>query len=32
VSSISPHRPEPPQPPLVVHLDESLYNRPPPSC
>jgi hypothetical protein len=32
VSLISPHRPEPPQPPLVVHLDESLYNRPPPSC
>ena len=32
VSAIGSHRPRPPQPLLVVHLDESLYNRPPPSC
>jgi hypothetical protein len=25
------HPPEPQQPLLVVHLDESLYNRPPPA-
>jgi len=32
VSSIGSHRPAPIQPLLIVYLDESLYNRPPPSC
>jgi len=32
VSSIGSYHPAPVQPLLVIHLDESLYNRPPPSC
>jgi len=32
VSSLGSHLPPPAPPLLVVHLDESLYNRPPPSC
>jgi len=32
VLSITPYHPAPIQPLLVVHLEEPLYNRPPPSC
>jgi hypothetical protein len=32
VSSLGAHLPPTQRPLLVVHLDESLYNRPPPTC